>query len=263
MVIRSTLIPSPKETTKTISCDKKETWYIVEILLRKKQKKQVVQYLFFPQGCVTCFCYSFGRWSCCENGGWVNFTRPLGRKGWQQFMTTPVRSPLALFVFLIGSRLEMVCHFWHQLLTQFSLLFQVVPFFFLSMAALRTTTIKLSDWLLELFQPIRLWLSELPWRAKWMVPSERALKTKSETGVKSFTPFYWGSSLRKTNSGYSIFFIGPGWRSFHLCLIFAQWLYDLIGADEYHRNSIFTPLLDKKHMVVFFLPRYVTFICLF
>ena len=95
---------------------------------------------------------------------------------------------------------KMVCHFWHQFLTQFSLLFQMVPFFFLSMAALRTTNTKLSDWLLELFQPIRLWLSELPYRAKWMVPSERALKTKSETGVESFTPFCWGSSFRKTNS---------------------------------------------------------------
>ena len=94
----------------------------------------------------------------------------------------------------------MVCHFWHQFLTQFSLLFQMVPLFFLSMAALRTTNTKLSDWLLELFQPIRLWLSELPYRAKWMVPYERALKTKSETGVESFTPFCWGSSLRKTNS---------------------------------------------------------------
>ena len=79
---------------------------------------------------------------------------------------------------------KMVCHFWHQFLTQFSLLFQVVPFFFLSMAALRTTNTKLSDWLLELFQPIRLWLSELPYRVKWMVPSERALKSESETGVK-------------------------------------------------------------------------------
>ena len=92
----------------------------------------------------------------------------------------------------------MVCHFWHQFLTQFSLLFQMVPFFFLSMAALRTTNTKLSDWLLELFQPIRLWLSELPYRARWMVPSERALKTEPETCVK---PFCWGSSLRKTNSG--------------------------------------------------------------
>ena len=97
----------------------------------------------------------------------------------------------------------MVWNFWHQFLTQFSLLFQVVPFFFLSMAALRTTTIKLSDWLLDLFQPIRLWLSKLPWRAIWMVPSERALKTKSETGVKSFTQFCVGSFLWKTNSEYT------------------------------------------------------------
>ena len=37
--------------------------------------------------------------------------------------------------------------------TQFSLLIQMDPFFFLSMAALRATNTKLSDWLLESFQP--------------------------------------------------------------------------------------------------------------
>ena len=116
-----------------------------------------------------------------------------------------------LFSWLVAVN-KMVCHFWHQFLTQFSLLFQMVPFFFLSMAALRTTNTKLSDWLLELFQPIRLWLSELPYRAKWMVPSERALKTKSETGVKSFTPFCLGSSLRKTNSA-------PRWGVIDLLLM--------------------------------------------
>ena len=71
---------------------------------------------------------------------------------------------------------KMVCHFWLQFLIQFSFLFQMVSFFFLSMAAFRTTNTELSDWLLALFQPIRLWFSELPYRAKWMVPSERALK---------------------------------------------------------------------------------------
>ena len=35
-----------------------------------------------------------------------------------------------------------------------------------------------------------------------MVPSERAMKTESETGVKSDTPFCGGLSLRKTNSGF-------------------------------------------------------------
>ena len=74
-------------------------------------------------------------------------------------------------------RIELIAHVW------------MVPFFFLSMAALRTTNTKLPDWLLELIQPIRLWLSELPYRARCIVPSERALKTKSETGVKSYTPF--------------------------------------------------------------------------
>ena len=41
-------------------------------------------------------------------------------------------------------------------------------------------------WLaVEKFQPIRKWLKELSWRAKPRVPSERALKTVSETGVIS------------------------------------------------------------------------------
>ena len=73
----------------------------------------------------------------------------------------------------------------------------MVPFFFLSMAALRTTDTKLSVWL---FQPIRLWLRELPYRAKGMVPSERAMKTESETGVKSDTPFFSRLPIEKTNS---------------------------------------------------------------
>ena len=45
-------------------------------------------------------------------------------------------------------------------------LFQIVPCIFLSMAALSATNTKISNWLLVLFQPIRLWLSELPYRAK-------------------------------------------------------------------------------------------------
>ena len=38
-----------------------------------------------------------------------------------------------------------VCHFRHQFLTQVLLLFQMVPFFFLSMGAWRATNTKLSD----------------------------------------------------------------------------------------------------------------------
>ena len=45
---------------------------------------------------------------------------------------------------------------------------------FLSMEALRATN---TDWLLELSQPIRLWLRGLPCGAKWMVQSEKAMKT--------------------------------------------------------------------------------------
>ena len=42
-----------------------------------------------------------------------------------------------------------------------------------------------------------------------MVPSERALKTKSETNAKSFTP-----SSRKTNSGMLIL-TQAGWHDMH------------------------------------------------
>ena len=57
---------------------------------------------------------------------------------------------------------------------------------FLSMEALRATN---TDWLLELSQPIRLWLRGLPCGAKWMVQSEKAMKTESETGVIRDTRF--------------------------------------------------------------------------
>ena len=53
-----------------------------------------------------------------------------------------------------------------------------IPFFFPSMATLRAINTKLFDWLLELFQPIKLYLNKLPsYRAKWMVPSKGVLKT--------------------------------------------------------------------------------------
>ena len=132
-------------------------------------------------------------------GGVVNGKNVISVNPWIRNFALSLKTAQGLFSQLVAVN-KMVCHFWHQFLTQFSLLFQMVPFFFLSMAALRTTNTKLSDWLLELFQPIRLWLSRLPCGAKWMVPSERAMKTESETGVKSDTPFCWGLSLRKTSS---------------------------------------------------------------
>ena len=52
----------------------------------------------------------------------------------------------------------------------------------------------------EDFQPIRKWLKKLPWRAKPRLPCERALKTVSETGVKSDLAFCLGSLYEKTNS---------------------------------------------------------------
>ena len=90
----------------------------------------------------------------------------------------------------------------------------MAPFFFLSMASFIANNTKLSDWLLELFQPTRLWLNELPCDSKWIIPSERAMKTESETGVKSVTPFCWGLSLGKTNSACSWYFCATSKRHF-------------------------------------------------
>ena len=44
------------------------------------------------------------------------------------------------------------------------------------------------------------WFLKLPWREKRKVPSERAMKTESETGVKSDTPFCSRLPIEKTNS---------------------------------------------------------------
>ena len=45
------------------------------------------------------------------------------------------------------------------------------------------------------------WFLKLPWREKRKVPSERAMKIESETGVKSDTPFCLRLPIEKTNSG--------------------------------------------------------------
>ena len=44
------------------------------------------------------------------------------------------------------------------------------------------------------------WFLKLPWREKRKVPSERAMKIESETGVKSDTPFCLRLPIEKTNS---------------------------------------------------------------
>ena len=44
------------------------------------------------------------------------------------------------------------------------------------------------------------WFCRLPWRVKRKVPSERALKTDSETDFKSHLPFCKGLPIEKTNS---------------------------------------------------------------
>ena len=46
------------------------------------------------------------------------------------------------------------------------------------------------------------WFLKLPWREKIKVPSERAMKTESETGVKSDTPFCSRLPIKKTNGVY-------------------------------------------------------------
>ena len=95
---------------------------------------------------------------------------------------------------------KMVLHFWHRFLTQFALLFQMVPFFFY-------------PW--QLYEPpalsslIGCWncfnQSGYGWVFYHAQQNEshhlkEQQKTVSETGVKSDTPFCWGLCLRKTNS---------------------------------------------------------------
>ena len=60
----------------------------------------------------------------------------------------------SLFVFSFGNREQNGM----SLLTPVSdsVFTALTPFFFLSMAVLRATNTKLSNWLLELFQPVRL-----------------------------------------------------------------------------------------------------------
>ena len=95
---------------------------------------------------------------------------------------------------------KMVWNFWHQFLIRFSMLFQMVPFILLCMVAHLTIT-----WLVETIptanqRALCWWFLKLPWREKRKVPSERAMKIESETGVKSDTPFCLRLPIEKTNS---------------------------------------------------------------
>ena len=80
------------------------------------------------------------------------------------------------------------------------MLFQMVPFILLCMVAHLTIT-----WLVETIptanqRALCWWFLKLPWREKRKVPSERAMKIESETGVKSDTPFCLRLPIEKTNS---------------------------------------------------------------
>ena len=95
---------------------------------------------------------------------------------------------------------KMVWNFWHQFLIRFSMLFQMVPFILLCMVAHLTIT-----WLVETIptanqRALCWWFLKLPWREKRKVPSERAMKIESETGVKSDTPFCSWLPIKITNS---------------------------------------------------------------
>ena len=82
-----------------------------------------------------------------------------------------------LFSWLVALN-KMGCHFWHQFLTQFSLLFQMVPFILLCVVAYSTIA-----WLVDTIptanqRALCWWFLKLPWRENIKAPSERALKTK-------------------------------------------------------------------------------------
>ena len=95
----------------------------------------------------------------------------------------------------IGSR---IIHWlwWHQFLTQFFMLFHMVPLVLLSMVAFSTMFL-----LVEILPTANqiLWnelFLKLPWKAKPKVPCKRSW----ETGVKSDPAFCLGPSIEKTNS---------------------------------------------------------------
>ena len=93
------------------------------------------------------------------------------------------------------------------------MLFQMVPFILLCMVAHLTIT-----WLVETIptanqRALCWWFLKLPWREKRKVPSERAMKIESETGVKSDTPFCSRLPIKKTNSGVTIRYSCGGGRT--------------------------------------------------
>ena len=81
----------------------------------------------------------------------------------------------------------------------------------------------------------------MPWREKRKVPSERAMKTESETGVKSDTPFCSWLLIEKTNSGVGgvtlisiksapkIYYTRGPLDSFASQTIFVTWLFSAKG----------------------------------
>ena len=94
------------------------------------------------------------------------------------------------------------------------MLFQMVPFILLCMVAHSTIT-----WLVESIplanqRALCWWFLKLPWREKRKVPSERAMKTKSETSVKSDTPFCSRLPIEKTNSDLIVPKTSSSWHQF-------------------------------------------------
>ena len=92
-------------------------------------------------------------------------------------------------------------HFWHQLLTQFFMLFHMVPLVLLSMVAFSTmfcsplisgnSSSAIANQILW-----NEWFLKLPWKAKpRVVQCERSWKTVWETGVKSDPAFCLGPSI--------------------------------------------------------------------
>ena len=99
------------------------------------------------------------------------------------------------------------------------MLFQMVPFILLCMVAHSTIT-----WLVESIptanqRALFWWLLKLPWREKRKVPSERAIKTERETGVKSDTPFCSQLPIKKTNSACFELLVDGIWTSVELTVM--------------------------------------------
>ena len=128
---------------------------------------------------------------------------------------------------------KMQGHFWHQFLTQFSMLFHMVPLVLLSMVALITTYFKESDWLLK-----NLHQSESGWKS-YHGEQNRGYHVKEHTKLcqkqlsKVTLHFVWGQLSRKQTVIYLCFCLfDDGKKAFDTLPFSVSWM-NLVSSPPY------------------------------